>query len=50
MEDTAKTLSGLTDAPVNYESAANRFINPQKGDKQLSATVLSICQELLLSN
>ena len=31
-EGTADTLSGLTTAPENYESAANRFINPQQGD------------------
>ena len=31
-EGTADTLSGLTDAPVNYESAAERFINPREGD------------------
>ena len=31
-EGTADTLSGLTTAPENYESAANRFINPQEGD------------------
>ena len=35
MEGTAQTLSDLTDAPENYESAANRFINPEKGDTQL---------------
>ena len=29
---TAETLSGLTDAPENYDSASNRFINPQEGD------------------
>lgn len=34
-DDTASTLSNLTDAPTNYESAANRFINPQQGDAQL---------------
>ena len=32
MEGTADALSGLTDAPVNYESASDRFINPQEGD------------------
>ena len=31
-EGTADTLSGLTEAPQNYESAAGRFINPQEGD------------------
>ena len=31
-EGTADMLSGLTQAPANYESAANRFINPQEGD------------------
>ena len=31
-EGVANTLSGLTDAPQNYESAAGRFINPQQGD------------------
>ena len=31
-DGTAETLSGLTDAPTNYESAADRFINPQEGD------------------
>lgn len=31
-EGTADTLSGLTDAPVNYESASDRFINPQEDD------------------
>ena len=31
-EGTADTLSGLTTAPQNYESAAERFINPQEGD------------------
>ena len=31
-EGTADTLSGLTSAPTNYESAANRFMNPQEGD------------------
>lgn len=31
----ADTLSNLTDAPVNYESASNRFINPEEGDSQL---------------
>ena len=35
MEGTADTLSGLTSAPQNYESAAERFINPQEGDAQL---------------
>ena len=29
---TADTLSGLTDAPENYESASNRFMNPEEGD------------------
>ena len=29
---TADTLSNLTEAPANYESASNRFINPQEGD------------------
>ena len=33
--DLANTLSGLTDAPVNYESASNRFINPQDQDAKL---------------
>ena len=32
MEGTANVLSGATDAPVNYESASNRFINPEQGD------------------
>jgi hypothetical protein len=31
-EGIADTLSGITNAPVNYESASNRFINPQEGD------------------
>ena len=31
-EATADTLSGLTDAPTNYESASNRVGNPQEGD------------------
>lgn len=31
-EGTAKTLSGLTEAPQNYESASDRFINPEEGD------------------
>ena len=31
-EGTADTLSGLTDAPTNYESASDRFINPEEGD------------------
>ena len=31
-EGTADTLSGLTDAPTNYESASDRFTNPQEGD------------------
>ena len=31
-EGTASTLSGLTNAPQNYESASQRFINPQEGD------------------
>lgn len=31
-DGTAETLSGLTDAPTNYESAADRFINPEEGD------------------
>ena len=32
MEGTADTLSGLVDAPENYQSASDRFINPQEGD------------------
>ena len=32
MEGTANVLSGATDAPVNYESASDRFINPEQGD------------------
>ncbi|MGB2046036.1 MAG: hypothetical protein ACPHUD_09920, partial [Porticoccaceae bacterium] len=31
-KSTADTLSNLTEAPANYESASNRFINPQEGD------------------
>ncbi|MDC2981501.1 hypothetical protein OA007_02210 [SAR116 cluster bacterium] len=31
-EGTADTLSGLTNAPQNYESASQRFINPEEGD------------------
>lgn len=31
-DGTADTLSGLTDAPTNYESASDRFINPEEGD------------------
>jgi hypothetical protein len=31
-EGTADTLSGLTNAPVNYESASDRFMNPEEGD------------------
>ena len=31
-EGTADTLSGLTQAPTNYESASDRFINPEEGD------------------
>ena len=27
-----QTLKDLTDAPANYESASDRFINPQEGD------------------
>ena len=34
-KDTAQTLSNLTKAPANYESASNRFINPQEGDATL---------------
>ena len=33
--EIADNLSGLTEAPVNYESASNRFINPQEGDKTI---------------
>ena len=31
-DKTAQALSGFTDAPENYESAAGRFMNPQEGD------------------
>ena len=48
-EGTADTLSGLTTAPENYESAANRFINPQQGDFTVGGFALVICLELLLS-
>ena len=34
-DKTAQTLSGLTEAPENYESASNRFINPEEGDNTL---------------
>ncbi len=37
MEGTADALSGATDAPVNYESATDRFMNPQEGDRTLGS-------------
>ena len=43
MEGTANVLSGATDAPVNYESASDRFINPEQGTQLLVDLVSDTC-------
>ncbi len=41
MEGTADALSGATDAPVNYESATDRFYEPHKRGIELLAALVS---------